>query len=312
VNFAKKVESDVQLLPSLAREVAQALAPGTPIPYIVEKGAKAMVDLVGIEPNPGPSKSKVGKVNPPGQGQSKTARRRRRENQRLTQGQGSDRQGRVSGSTSSQPMIVSQPTSVGTVIPKSTFAMCGQPNVSADQDRNRGLKVRGTGLFSAAVATGAGSAVSGWAGGTAWEALTPSKLEPRLVNFETIFNWYCIRSCRFTYIPACSSSTSGALAIGVTTDYQESVEFANPTTMQVLELDSAVMTPVWQPASVLLVNRGSKLYETYASAESADTRCQGAIAASLSNANVSTTYGYVYVEYEVDFYEPTPVQTSVV
>jgi hypothetical protein len=126
-----------------------------------------------------------------------------------------------------------------------------------------------------------------------------------------MFQWYVIRHLKVTYIPSVGSSTAGALALGYATDWDLQTALATPTSTQVLELNPAFLTPVWQQAALEMKNTGTKLYECYLSSESGENRFQGLLAARGVGSTTSTSYGQLFLEYVIDFYQPTPLLSSV-
>jgi hypothetical protein len=207
-------------------------------------------------------------------------------------------------------MFVTAPASEGFVIPRAHFGFSGQPQKMADYDSDRAVRITGCGLYNQAVIAGSSTPAAGF-GSTAqyWRPITPAFVDPRLSNIEKVFQFYAFREVRVTYVPAVGATTVGQLALGIAQDSELSVgAFPTPTQTQVLELNTSILTPMWQVATMTYTHTGVKLWECYASAgEEADTGFQGEMAAVLLGGIASTTYGQLYVEYIVDFYEPCPV-----
>jgi hypothetical protein len=197
------------------------------------------------------------------------------------------------------------------VLPRSSFSVNGKANAQADQDNGSSLKVSGCDLFSTGVLNNA-STTAGLTGSVYYVNLTPSAISTRVQAFEEIFSWYVIRKLRVHYIPNCGTGTSGSVALGIVTDAREAATIAAPTQQQILEMNPALLTPPWALSTMELKNSGSKLYECYASAESTDTKIQALLAAAFAVAAGSAiTTGQLWFEYEIDFYSPVPVMTSV-
>jgi hypothetical protein len=279
----------------------------------------------GVEPNPGPTSQSKAMVVYAGRKQPAGKQRRKRGPRRGTTVRnlgsvGSQDYGPrtsnasqlgVQGRTVTSATFVSAPATEGFVIPRAHFGFNGRAQKMADYDDDRSVRVTGCGLFSFPITAGSSNATAGFGGTvTFWENLTPLSLDPRLTNIEKIFQFYAIREMRATYVPAVGSATTGQLALCVAQDSELSGAFATPTASQVLEFNTSVMTPVWQVATMTYTHRGTKLWESDSSAESALNRFQAIIGAVLVGGVASTMYGQLFVEYVVDFYEPMPVVAS--
>jgi len=222
-------------------------------------------------------------------------------------GLGAGRSGRVLGGS-----FVTAPAAEGFVIPRAHFGFAGQPQIAADFDSDRGVRVTGCGLYASPVIAGSVTPAAGF-GSTAtyYQSVTPSLLDPRLTNIEKIFQFYAIREVRFTYVPAVGATTNVQAAFGVAQDSEMFLAIPTPTQTQILELNTSILVPAWQVATMTYTHRGTKLWECYAAAnEEVGTKVQASIGAVLLGATASITYGQFYVEYIVDFYEPCPVLPS--
>lgn len=240
--------------------------------------------LVGVESNPGP----VGRKS------KKSGKRNKSKN----------------GAQISKPMSVSASNNMGVVVGTSDFRISGNPSANADYSVARGMRIHGTGLITGSV-TSPTSGNSGFVGNY-YAIQTPYRLDPRLGNFQQIFQFYAFRSIKFTYVPNVSTNTNGSVALAWSADSQESTFITTPTQQTVLEFSSSMLTPVWQRSSFQMNHTGSKLWESgNAATESPDSKVQGALICVLNGAPASTQLGLIYVEYVVDFYEPTPVNASV-
>lgn len=208
---------------------------------------------------------------------------------------------------------VTAPASEGFIIPRSHFGFAGKPQALADYDQDRAVRVTGCGLFFAPVTAGSATPAAGFGGGTTyWVGITPTDIDPRLANIEKIFQFYAIRELRLSYIPAVGATTAVQVALGIAQDTQIQIAIPAPTQSQVLELNTSILTPAWQVATMTYTHRGTKLFNCYAAAaEENDTKLQASLTAVLLGAIASTTYGQLYVEYIVDFYEPTPILPTV-
>jgi len=198
------------------------------------------------------------------------------------------------------------------VLSRSTFGFAGPAQKLADQDSAGSLRIRGCDLYQYAITTSA-STQGGFNASTIgpyWAALSPATISTRVQAVEEMFQWYCIRHLKVTYVPLVGTNTSGQLALGFSTDWDLQTAIATPTLQQVMELNPAVFTPVWQTAQVEMKNTGTKLYECYLSSESGENRIQGLLAARLSGSTFGTTYGQLWLDYVIDFYQPTPLLSS--
>jgi len=223
-------------------------------------------------------------------------------------GLGSGRMGRAPGAA-----FVTAPAAEGFVVPRAHFGFSGQPQKNADYDADRAVRVTGCGLFLSPVIAGSVTAAAGF-GGTATynQTLSPSSLDPRLSNIEKIFQFYAMREVRFTYVPAVGATSAVQAAFGIAQDEQFATAIPTPTQSQVLELNTSILVPAWQVATMTYTHRGTKLWECYnSSSEENDSKFQALIYAVLLGASTSVTYGQFYVEYIVDFYEPSPILPSV-
>jgi len=218
-------------------------------------------------------------------------------------GLGAGRQGRVlTGS------FVTAPAAEGFVIPRSHFGFQGRPQVAADYDSDRGVRVSGCGLFTSPVVAGSVTPAAGFgASATYWANVTPSLLDPRLSNIEKIFQFYGIREVRWTYVPAVGATTNVQAAFGIAQDENLPGVITTPTQTQLLELNTSILVPAWQVATMTYTHRGTKLWECATSSDAGLNKIQATIGATLLGATASITYGQFYVEYVVDFYEPCPV-----
>jgi hypothetical protein len=243
------------------------------------------------------------------QAPKKVAKRRPTGRQSQSQGKGASSNGR-SGPTKG---VASVPSSVGMILPRSSFQRGGRAQAMADQDSGSSERITGCDLYSLPIKSGSSTPAAGF-GGTAayWSAITPSIISTRLGAIEEMYQWYAFRRIKFHYVPNTGTGTVGSVALGVTTDWEESVSFATPTQQQTLEFNPSVLTPVWAMATMELQHKGSKLFECYAAnGESEDTRYQAQICAVILGGVASTVYGQLWIEYELDFYQQSPLLSSV-
>jgi len=185
----------------------------------------------------------------------------------------------------------------------------------ADQDPTGALRITGCDLFGVPVTASlsgsqfglfAASALGGF-----WAAITPSTISTRVQAIEEMFQWYAIRKLQITYIPAVGSSTGGTAAFGYSTDWDLQTAIPTPTLQQALELNPAMMTPIWQQQSMLMSHTGTRLFETYLSSEPGENRVQGILTGTGLGLTNTTNYGNLQFEYVIDFYQPSPLLSSV-
>lgn len=208
-------------------------------------------------------------------------------------------------------LAVAAPSSVGFILPRSSFGFAGPAQRLADYDSGSSLRVTGCDLFSQNIVAGSSTAAAGFGGtGSYYKSLSPSNISTRLQAVEEMFQWWAIRRLRVHYVPVVGSSTSVAVALGYSSDV-ELDGIANPTQQQIMELYPAVLTPCWQTASMEIKHDGTKLFESYLSTESLDLRVQGVLACTLTNSVASTAYGALWMEYVIDFYQQSPLLSSV-
>jgi len=207
---------------------------------------------------------------------------------------------------------VSAPSSVGVVVSNSYFRMDGKAQSNTEfSGMGDSCRVVGCDLYGTSVASGASS--NGGFGSGAVANLSPSAISPRLTNLEELFQYYAIRELQIQYIPAVGSTTAVAVALGVSQDALDATgAVVSYTTQQkVLELTPSVLTPAWQSAMMTYRHNGVKVWRTSStSAGSSDDYLQAALIAVLLGNAASTTYGQLRMQYVIDFYKPTPVESS--
>jgi len=207
------------------------------------------------------------------------------------------------------------PSAYGSTVPQSTFRYAGPAQQLAAQDSRGSLRICGSDLYSIPVQnTVANSGAFGLSlVGPYYAPLTPSTISTRIQAIEEMFQWYAIRKLRVSYIPTCASTLSASVAFGVATDPRIATLIATPTQQQVLEFQPASMSTVWQPQTFQFEHQGTKLWECYLSAgEALDSRVQAYLAGAFSTPFAAlTSAGLLFLEYEIDFYQPTPLLSTV-
>jgi hypothetical protein len=208
--------------------------------------------------------------------------------------------------------VISAPIAEGFVVPSSGFSFEGRAQQLTDYDPQHSSRVCGNGLFTVPV-LGTSSTGVGILNAQVSANLTPSVLDSRLANIEKVFQFYAIRYCKITFITNLpSSSTVGQFAFGV---LQDIMAVGAPTASAVLEVSPSMLVPCWQSASMVYTHTGTKVWECYNSSTANLLMIQAALLGVVNAGNGSgvptSSCGSLYVEYVVDFYEPTSILSSV-
>jgi hypothetical protein len=284
------------------------------------KRNKAMIDLIGIEPNPGPKKVKTVYVV---QNSAQAKKKKKKSGKQNPQG-GSRRN---MNSVGAGNMLTSAPASFGFVAPKSYFRMGTNVQRLADQDARSGVRCTGCALFGSNInvytASGGSANLNGgfsYASGTAnvgYAFISAASVDPRLTALAQTFQYNAPRRLLVRYVPNVATSTSGTLFLGITKDpLAAQTDFAaigaaspgDGTTQGILDYDPSVMSTIWQPAMMEYVHTGVKLWETFDnSTEPVIDRIPAAFVCAVGSAvtgATSTLFGYLWIEYEWDFYVP--------
>jgi len=293
--------------------------------------SQALVDLVGIEPNPGPGKKGSKQLLSNLLSSLKGKKRIAAEKKGKAKVRASKRNLNNVGASN---MLTSAPASFGFVAPKSYFRTSANVQQLATQDPRSGVRVSGCALFGSPIqtfnATGSGASTNiggGFAGSSspsvAFAYLTPNSIDPRLAAIAETYQWNSLRRAVIRWIPSVATSTSGTIYLGISKDaYAASVSYASvgsaspsPGNQQgILDMDPALMSTIWQPAMMDFVHRGTQLWETYSNTtEDVLERIQAALVCIVqSNLTINTTqfFGNLWIEYEWDFYVPGPPQGS--
>jgi hypothetical protein len=204
----------------------------------------------------------------------------------------------------------SLPATVGVTMSRSTFGFAGPAQQLSDHDPGNSLRVAGRDLFYAPITGGAGT--QGF-DDVYYTAIAPTEMAARLSNIETIFQYYAIRQLRIMYAPATGSTSTVQIALGYVSNYNVTSNITAPTQTQVLEFEAAALFPAWQPASIDVLHRGTKVWYTSSTAPAAlpySEFFQGALACVLLNGVDETVYGQLWLDYVVDFYAPCPILTA--
>jgi hypothetical protein len=172
-------------------------------------------------------------------------------------------------------------------------------------------RVVGCDLFSTAIASN-GASTAGFVGPVYYKQLTPSLISTRLTNLEELFQYYAIRELRICYTNDVGSTIAGSVAIGLVQSADTAVDIGTYTQQQVLELSPSFKTAVWEPESCMYRHTGSRLWNTdKSSAGAAEQYAQAYLVAALNASTLAAaTFGTLWLEYVIDFYKPTPVEST--
>jgi hypothetical protein len=286
--------------------------------------SRAMIDLIGIEPNPGPVTGKrltnlVSNLLSSGGGQQKKGKK--------------NKQKRSSQNSSARPANTTKmsgvPAAFGMIAPRAYFGMRGVAQRLADQDSLNSVRAEGCALMSLGITTNP-SAASNVTGGlnspliqnNGFLNITPSSVDPRLNALAQTYQFYAFRRLVLKYIPFTGTTTTGGLYMAIGKDADQVVEnfsvvtpgvtgFSGGTPQNVMEYDPSLMTAIWQPAALTFRHSGTELWQTFPNGEEpTNERIQASVVAIVEGTpdtvNSPKTYGHLWLEYEIDFYVPGP------
>jgi hypothetical protein len=290
--------------------------------------SRAMIELIGIEPNPGPVTGKTLSNLLNGlAGNSKRKARNRQNQAERKQKSTPRRKSRAANLDGNRKIPVTGiPAAFGMVAPRAYFTMGGSAQRLADQDSRNAVRARGCALLGDAVqsAHSVSSTVTGAFGGAGvgdkgYSIVTPNTVDPRLNALAQTFQFYAFRRIVLKYIPFVGTTTNGGLYAAIAKDADQAIsnfEVANPaasgfsggTTQNVMEYDPSVMTAIWQPAQLTFSHLGTELWQTFPNGEEpTNERIQAIIVGVLEQGDTGDhLYGHMWLEYEIDFYVPGP------
>lgn len=212
--------------------------------------------------------------------------------------------------------VQTNPAAIGMVLPRASFSRGGTVQKIADQDFSSSERITGCDLLTPTVnAIGTTAVISfsptpGGSYGPQWTPLTPSKISTRLAAIEEMFQWYAIRDLKIRYVPNCGSTTPGSVALGIASDtFIATTAIDTPTQQQILEFNPASLVPVWGSVVMESKFRGARLYECYTGAAVESVQC--ALGVSGTGPATATTLGQIWVDYVIDFYQQTPLLSSI-
>jgi hypothetical protein len=201
---------------------------------------------------------------------------------------------------------------IGGVYPQAFLRRGGTAQQVTDQDPAGSERITGCDLFGSGITKTTATGAQGFGSTGFWVGLTPSTISSRLAAIEEMFQWYAIRDLKIHYTSVVGTDTIGSIAIGISTDDQIQSAFTTPTQQQIMELQPALLCPVWSSASMELKFRGTKLYESYASGEALDEKVQAVIGAAFNSATLSgQPMGQLWLSYTIDFYQQVPLLSTV-
>lgn len=223
--------------------------------------------------------------------------------------------GRKSVVTAGMPMSVSAPISMGYV--KGSNNRQSFRNIE-DRQLGAGMSICGTELFRFVRVYGTGASTgyalsvdNSTANSTAKASLAPANLTltSQLYTFASLFGLYRYRSLKLRYVPTCPTSTSCLLTFSV--QFDADVGEAGMGTLTSIMTSYApyvVETPAWSAASITIpvCPRVQNAYYTdYVTGASWNElrMVNQATATGFADNNTEVTYGRLYLDYDVEFYQ---------
>jgi hypothetical protein len=285
-------------------------------------------DLVGVELNPGPVRSKKLSNLVSQLSADVASLRRQPASKRAKPGKSKQQQQQSNVMPGNNTRISGVPAAFGFVTPRSYFRTSSTAQQLTQQDPKGSVRVSGCALYGSGINLYTSNATSTSEHGgfgtsvtpdRGYAVIAPTEIDPRLAAVSQTYQFYAFRRIILRYIPFVGTSTTGGLYLAISKDTEQAeanfalIGSATPsggTPQDVLDYDPSLMTAVWQPAMLDFQHRGTELWETYPNGEEPiDKRLQAAIVCIVESAlSVSTavTFGHLWIEYEVDFYVPGP------
>jgi hypothetical protein len=225
------------------------------------------------------------------------------------------------------------PVRMGYSLPPAHMGFCGTADRMADRDPIGSLKLKGACLLdltASLYSANGGFLVHGvaQAGSSnidrAFVLMDILQMDPRVENTASCYTFFKFRNLKLHYIPLVATNSNGTITTAFIDDIQSSlVYFAAPVSANTNAFQQAALTsqfsntsPSWSTHTTNYLDRGSKLYPTvYSGSEDLGDMYQCALVV-LSNGfsavngtamNNNTLYniGQFFLEYEIDFYDPT-------
>jgi len=204
------------------------------------------------------------------------------------------------------------PVAIGATVRTVPARTSGVAQKLADFDNSDSQRVVGSCIFSSPISTYS-SSTGGFNAGGAFASLSPATFDTRLKTMSSLFRNYAFRKVVVTYVPAVSTATSGAFAIGFDENYDaEADDAADNTFSKIMDLKSKMLVPVWGSGQFLIEHRGTRLWETDDGIGDSEHDYQGALVAQFNaTAGSTVTMGYLHLEYVIDFYGAGPTEATV-
>lgn len=246
--------------------------------------------LVGIEPNPGPDPKK--KVNKAAIKKASKSFGKKKFNY---------------GSNLSTAMVKTTPAAYSMSVAQPTFITFGKPQ---DVGYRSGVRVSGRQAFLTIGSAGADtnlfitSTATANSGTTCY--LSPDNLNGRLARQSDNWSRYAIRALKLTFVPTVASTQAGSFVWGVIGD--SNYDGFSDSFASISELETSCIATVREPCSIAVTYTGRQTWFTkLKTTASADIRLsvQYALKGLQGGSGGAVTYGYSYVDYIIDFYEPS-------
>jgi hypothetical protein len=207
------------------------------------------------------------------------------------------------------------PATIGTILSTQQWTIGGKP-AKADVSMLGAIRVTGTAMVSLMYFGNTGSVTTHGivsSGTTAVNYyMTPGFMDGgRLSTLDNIYGYYCIRRLKLCYVPICPTSTSGTIGIG----FEDEVDRASGqslTQAKVMNLTPSVLTSVYLPASLTYTNTGERVYDTDNTATAHDDVQLVLFAEYFNTYSSAFASGQAYIEYTVDYYDPSYYNTNTV
>jgi len=215
----------------------------------------------------------------------------------------------VAGQNSRRSNNSNREGSVGTAVDgtpkiKVGFRIGSNPQRNVERGGYQGIRVTGSDMMTYTIGCDGTNKNKPIFDGTATFTnnllMRPSVISTRLQQFEDMYQFYAIRKLRVWYIPVVGTSTGGSIALCCEDEVSSNAP-AN-TQQKVLQFPANFITEMWRPSSLVYTHTGTKVFAPYSANtntfEQYQCELQGCFNAALANA----TYGSLYVEYVIDFY----------
>jgi hypothetical protein len=238
----------------------------------------------------------------------------------------------LSGSTRAfKSKLFTAPVSQIYSIPPAHIGFCGTADRLADRDPLGSLKLRGASLLDNTVSFYSATGSNFGHGVNAASSVIPDcairfmdilALDPRVENTARCYSFFKFRSLKLHYIPLVGTNSSGTITTAFFDDVSAAASyFTSPVTVTNNVAQAAALTsqwsntsPVWGSHTTVFLDRGAKLYPCNAQSNEYMEIYQVSMAIlssgfqpiSGTDPSNSTLYniGQIFIEYEVDFYDP--------